>query len=89
MNTPFQGVGYAAQAYAIMQRVYESGRLSGLKPKEIAQLINEAYPWPTRRGWKYKCWLAARREFFEYHCLPGIRSSRTIRSVARERELLR
>lgn len=87
-NSPFQGVGYAAQAYAIMQRVYDDARAAGLAPKQISRQIDLAYPWAERRSWKYKCWLQARREFFERNCLPGIRPSRTIRTVARERRLL-
>lgn len=89
MNTPFEGVGYAAQAYAIMQRVYDASNIEGLRPQQVARAIDQAYPWQKRRGWRYKCWLAARREFFERNCLPGIRSNRTIRETARERNLVR
>ncbi|WP_323011499.1 hypothetical protein [Castellaniella sp.] len=88
MNAPFEGVGYAAQAYAIMQKIHDNYIGLGLSPKQLAQQIDQAYPWQKRRGWKYKCWLAARREFFTRNQLPGIRASRTIRAVAQERNLL-
>jgi hypothetical protein len=36
----------------------------------MAKAIDNSYPWCERRGWAYKAWLAARRDFFRKHSLP-------------------
>lgn len=88
MNQPFAGVGYAATAYAIMQRIYDAGMRDGKSPAQIARAIQDAYPWKRRRSWRYKAWLAARREFFERHHLPGLRETRTIEEIVEDNNLL-
>lgn len=88
MKQPFAGVGYAATAYAIMQRVYDAGMREDKSPQQIVRAIQDAYPWNTRRSWRYKAWLAARREFFERHRLPGLRDTRSIEEIAEDNNLI-
>lgn len=42
-------------------------------PAVIAKAIDDAYPFGARKHWPYKAWLAARKEFFIKHGLPGLR----------------
>jgi len=67
-------------AYTIMQQVLEAGRAAGHTPLEIHQAITAAYPWGERKPstWPYKAWLIARRQFYETHGLPGLRSVKPV-----------
>lgn len=87
-NKPFQGVGYKATAFAIMQRVYDGAMAAGKAPHEISREITAAYPWPTRAGWRYKSWIAARKQFFTEKGLPGLRDQKTLKELAHEGGLM-
>lgn len=68
------GIGYAIQAYLVMQKTYDNQLAKGAAPAEIVAAIDAGYPW-ERRGTshRYRRWLDARREFFEDYNLPGLR----------------
>lgn len=87
-NKPFQGVGYKATAFAIMQRVYDEAKQEGKDPHEISKEITAAYPWQARAGWRYKSWLAARRQFFTEKGLPGLREKKSLKELAQEGGLI-
>ncbi len=88
MAKPFDGVGYAASAYAIMQGVYDAAIADGKDDHTIVLEIQAAYPWEQRRGWRYRAWLRARQEFFQKHNLPGLRWFPSIEEQADEANLL-
>jgi len=72
-------------AYRIMQRVFASSQCIGKTERQIDRAIQAAYPWGERRGWPYKAWLLARREFYETHGLP-IKARRPIAESVQESE---
>ena len=88
MPQPYEGAGYAAAAYAIMQRVYDAALAQGATKREIVVAIQIAYPWEHRNGWRYRAWLRARREFFTKHSLPGLRRGPSLEERADEANLL-
>lgn len=87
-NKPFQGVGYKATAFAIMQRVYDEGMAAGKSPEEISREITNAYPWVVRAGWRYKQWIVVRKQFFTEKNLPGLRGRKSLKELAQESGLL-
>lgn len=57
--------------YGLMLEALQAGRKAGLSPEQIAaELIDKTYPHAKRRGYPYKAWLVARREFCAAHGLP-------------------
>lgn len=88
MAEPFGDAGYAATAYALMQRTFDAAMSEGKSPREIVLAIQDAYPWKERNGWKYRAWLRARREFFQKNRLPGLRTVKTIEQTASGADLL-
>jgi len=68
-------------AYRIMLQVLVGARRDRKSPDEIDRAIRDAYPWGERRGWRYRAWLMARREFYETHGLPIKRSQRIAEAI--------
>lgn len=87
-NKPFQGVGFKAMSFAIMQRVYDQALSAGMSPEDICREITLAYPWTNRAGWRYKAWIAARKQFFTEKKLPGLRERKSMKELAQENGLI-
>lgn len=71
------------QAYRLMQQVYADCKRQWLTPEQTDLAIRAAYPWGERRGWRYRAWLIARREFYETHALP-LKPRRSIAQAIRD-----
>lgn len=60
-------------AMEVMYTVYAEQSNAGANPQQIADAIDQAYPFGERRHWPYKAWLSARKYFFTIKGLPNKR----------------
>lgn len=74
---PYEGIGFAAYSFQIMEKVYREGKQQNKTPHEISLDIKNAYPWDSRTGWRYKRWLETRRDFFAEYGLPSLYKRRS------------
>lgn len=68
------GQGMNPQNYSEISMTTMLGVLIKMRDEKdrhkVVEAINEAYPFPERKGYPYKAWLGARREFCAEHSLP-------------------
>ncbi|MCZ8411296.1 hypothetical protein O9649_26260 [Achromobacter dolens] len=72
-------------AYKTMKQIFDRCKAAGNTLKQTHLAIRAGYPWGERRGWPYKAWLIARREFYEKHGLP-LKDRQSISDAIKEAE---
>lgn len=63
-------MSWYASSWQHMLAVRIEAEAAGKDAAATAKAIDGSYPYSERRGWAYKAWLDARRDFFRQHNLP-------------------
>lgn len=61
-------------ALEVMFETHAEQMKLGATPQQIADAIDNAYPFGDRKHWPYKAWLSARKYFFSIKGLPNKRN---------------
>ncbi len=61
---------FTAEAKGVIARLHET-LPPGVTPAERKRALREAYPFADRKGWAYKAWLRAQRDYLRKHPDPA------------------